>query len=135
MILLRQKLTLCFCAVIFTFLALEGGMRLGGFILTWAREARNSAGLKQGHDYRIMCIGESTTAGGYPYLLEQILNDKQAGVRFKVINEGVVATTTPEILRNLERNLERYRPDMVIAMMGMCAPVSSSCFRISDVAW
>ena len=69
--------------------------------------------------YRILCLGESTTDGQWPYPLEKMLNDKSIGIRFEVIDKGKGGTTTDFIVLGLEQNLDRYKPDMVIAMMGI----------------
>ena len=70
-----------------------------------------------------MCLGESTTAVGgedaYPYQLQEILNENNMGIRFSVINKGVPGAHTSAIIEQLESNLNKYKPDMVIAMMGI----------------
>ncbi|MCD4779496.1 MAG: tetratricopeptide repeat protein [Candidatus Omnitrophica bacterium] len=74
-------------------------------------------------NYRILCLGESTTKLGdspsYPLQLENILNEKLPGTTFSVINEGVPATNTTAILSNLEENLNDYNPHVVVTMMGI----------------
>ncbi len=67
-----------------------------------------------------MCIGESTTAGGYPWELEEALLNKSAGrASFTVINKGINGTNSGTILAQLKVNLDRYRPDLVLVMMGI----------------
>ncbi len=73
---------------------------------------------------RLLCIGESTTAMGgpdsYPRQLERLLNKSRPGrCRFEVVNAGIPAATTTEILEKLPSWIERYNPDAVIAMMGI----------------
>jgi tetratricopeptide (TPR) repeat protein len=68
---------------------------------------------------RVLCLGESTTFGAqvaYPAELEKLLN--AGGRRYQVINGGVPGIDTDEILRRLDGNLARYRPHIVVAMMG-----------------
>src|SRR5207249_3899840 len=76
--------------------------------------------------YRVLCIGESTTALGgedsYPSQLERSLNARGKGVSFSVINRGLPAVTTDVIVGHLEENLARYGPDVVVAMMGINDP-------------
>lgn len=73
--------------------------------------------------YRILCLGESTTALGgvnsYPAQLEKILNQKNLGIQFAVVNKGIAAANTTEVVLKLEVQLDRYKPDMVITMMGI----------------
>lgn len=112
----------CFVALV----ALEGLLRLGG-LLYQSRPAVASRPLRApGNHYRILCLGESTTAGvawgdgAYPRQLERILNERAAGrATFTVVNEGEVATTTDVILAKLPERLEKYQPDIVVAMMGI----------------
>lgn len=71
---------------------------------------------------RILCLGESTTALGgeysYPSQLEHILRKRLPGTMFKVINEGYPGINTSVILSQAEANLNKYKPDFVITMMG-----------------
>ena len=97
---------------------LEAGLRLGGFVQLTLHEYSNLQSIKQKGAYRILCLGESTTEGGYPHFLEQVLNQHNVGVRFSVIDKGIASTNTFFILSNIESYLTEYRPDMVVAMMG-----------------
>jgi len=94
-------------------------MRLGGFVISSLQERRNRISLQQKGTYRIMCLGESTTAGQYSSYLEEILNSHDTGIKFSVIDKGLAGSTTPYILNMLESDLEAYHPDMVISMMGI----------------
>jgi tetratricopeptide (TPR) repeat protein len=119
---LRQKIILMLFGVFLCFIILEAGLRLGGFIFLFLQERRNIVSLRQKGAFRIMCLGESTTALGgaysYPSQLEQILNQRNIGIKFSVINKGIGASNTVTILYDLEDNLNKYKPDMVITMMG-----------------
>ena len=83
------------------------------------QEYRNKQTLKQKGAYRILCLGESTTAGQYPAFLEESLNRRNTGIKFSVIDKGIGGATTADILGRLEYNIDKYRPDMVITMMGI----------------
>lgn len=87
------------------------------------QEHRNIASVGQKSSYRIMCVGESTTALGgqnsYPYQLQEILNQRNIGLQFSVVNKGIPSGNTTAILAELDENLNTYQPDMVIAMMGI----------------
>jgi len=115
----REKISLIIFGLCLFLILLETGLRLAGFILLSMQEYRNLQSVKQKGAYRIMCIGESTTAGRYPAFLEEILNQRNIGIKFSVVNKGVSAINTTLILANLESNINNYRPDMVIAMMGI----------------
>lgn len=73
--------------------------------------------------YRIVAIGESTTAQmsapAWPELLEIELNKRVGKKFFQVYNLGVPGTNTSLILSRLPADLDQYRPNMVISMMGI----------------
>lgn len=118
----KQKIVLIIFGLLLFLILLEISLRLGGFIFLSIQEHRNMVSLRQKGAYRILCLGESTTAGGespWPNQLEQILNERDTVIKFSVINKGIPAVNTTEILKQLEANLDRYMPDMVIAMIGI----------------
>ena len=68
--------------------------------------------------YRIICLGDSTTANSeYVKILEMLLN-KDTDKKFEVWNCGVAGYSTLQQLRALRHKWLRYNPDMVI--MGFC---------------
>jgi len=119
---LKHKLLLFLFSLIVTFFILEIFLRLGGFIFSFQQNQTNQMDPSQDH-YRILCIGESTTALGgddsYPSQLEKILNQTHGTKKFKVINKGLVSKTTQDILEQLPDFLRRYRPHIVVGMMGV----------------
>jgi len=111
-----------FSGLILVILLVESALRIGTFMLVCIQEHRNCLSLRQSGTYRIMCLGESTTAGGndsYPAYLERILNSRNKGIRFSVINKGRFGVNSDYILAQLEENLVAYKPNMVIVMMGI----------------
>jgi len=133
---LKQKIILVICGVFLCVASLEIGLRLGGFIFLSLQELRNTASIKQRGTYRILCLGESTTALGgeysYPSQLEKILNQRDIGIKFSVINKGIPGTNSAAIASQLEYNLGKYNPDMVITMMGINE--GGGFIRYGDVA-
>lgn len=118
-----QKSALVFFSLFITLAAVETTLQLAGKLyLKWQNPQRHSR-FSAENETRIMCIGESTTAIGfgdsYPATLERMLNQKFPHRNFVVINEGVSGTTTRDILATLESKLNKYRPHMVISMMGI----------------
>lgn len=71
----------------------------------------------------ILCIGESTTEWGlneaYPTFLQNKIDSEFGKGKYLVINAGITGTDTQEILKNLERNIQTYKPQIVISMMGI----------------
>lgn len=78
-------------------------------------------------DYRIFCVGESTTWGvgasdpiqkGYPRQLEILLNNQFRGMKIRCFFEQAIGQNTSEILLKFPRYIEKYRPQLVIFMVG-----------------
>lgn len=117
-LLLKQKIVLVLFGLGLFLILLELGLRLGGFAIFTLQEYRNLESIKQKGAYRILCLGESTTEGQYPHFLEEILNQQSTNIRFSVVDKGIPHTTT-YIVNHLEENLEKYKPDLVVTMMGI----------------
>ncbi len=104
--------------------ALEGGMRVAGFVVRSAQDRDNARRLRQQHQFRILCLGESTTAGEagiprYPEALQKILNRQNLGVSVVAINMGRSGAVTSELVEQLETEIEAFKPNIVVAMMGI----------------
>ena len=117
--LLWQKITLMLFGLFLTIIILEIGLRIGGLTILSIQEHRNLQSIKQKGSLRIMCLGESTTQNQYSVYLEEILNQRNIGIKFSVIDKGLGSTKTSVILLQLEANLDKYRPDIVVTMMGI----------------
>jgi len=119
----RQKIFLVLFGIFLALIILELGLRIGGFVLSSYQKSGNKITNNLDNTYRILCLGESTTAIGgehsWPSQLEVILNNKSSEIKFKVFNEGVGGTNTAFILARLNSNLNKYKPDMVITMIGI----------------
>jgi len=113
-----KKASLAVFTVILTLVALEIILRMVGFAILSAQEYRNRQAIKQTGRFRVLCLGESTTQNQYPPYLEEILNKRQTGIKFNVIDKGLAGVTTTTVLSNLESNLDKYKPDIVVTMMG-----------------
>ncbi|MCB4792523.1 MAG: tetratricopeptide repeat protein [Elusimicrobia bacterium] len=116
---MKKKVVLIFLGVIFSLVLIEAGLRLGGFIYNSRQEIRNREELKKKQVCRILCLGESTTQKQYPKYLEEELNNRDIGIKFSVIDKGRAGTNTNFIAAKLEEDLDRYKPDMIITMMGI----------------
>ncbi len=73
--------------------------------------------------FRVMCIGESTTAMGgefsWPAQLELLLNERGDSRRYQVINRGLGGADSSVLMARLDDDLEHFEPHMVVVMMGM----------------
>lgn len=121
-IFIKQKISLVLFGVFLCLILLEIGLRMGGFIILSLREHKNRLALREKETFPIMCLGGSTTAccgeNSYPAQLEEVLNKRNIGIRFNVINKGIEGMNSAGILSQLEKNLDMYNPDMVISMIG-----------------
>jgi len=119
----KQKLLLAAAGAFLFLILLELGMRAGAQVILYVQGQNNTAAAQKQGAFRILCLGESTTALGgadsYPAQLERILDIRGGGRKFAVFNEGIVAAHTQAIISRLENMLDKYHPDMVIAMMGI----------------
>jgi tetratricopeptide (TPR) repeat protein len=103
---------------------IEAGMRTAGWLIRAAQTYRNQQALRQRHEYRILCLGESTTAGNaehgrYPEMLEQILNRQDLGVQVAVINRGQTGGSSRHVVGSLDKDLNEFEPNLVVVMMGI----------------
>ncbi|MBR9679095.1 MAG: tetratricopeptide repeat protein [Nanoarchaeota archaeon] len=121
-----KKIGVLFFSIILTIAILEFGIRAGGLAFLFAQNSQNQitgyTTFTEQKEYRILCLGESTTAGirnSWPQQLEITLNNKSEKIKFKIFNEGIPGTNTGLIISTLEENLEKYSPNMVISMMGI----------------
>jgi len=120
---MKRKLLLFILGIVF----LEALLRIGGFLYLETKEWKSKDDLHAEAEtdagYRIMTLGESTTAdesgnSPWPGQLEEILNSKSSMIIFKVINKAVDGVTTHFLMATLEESLDKYKPNMVVAMMG-----------------
>jgi len=96
---------------------LELGLRAASVLLRPSRSSFSETG--PGNQIRILCIGESTTAGKWPQLLESTLNQQHPDLSFQVFNHGIVGIHTGEVLGLLPQWLDESRPQIAITMLGI----------------
>lgn len=113
-----KKILLIFLGFLMALIILEITMQAAGFSMLYYRDYKNNKALKNKSKYKIMCLGESTTYGGYPKELQKILNQKYSG-KFTVIDCGIPATNLDSIFKMLNHNIAKYHPDGVVCMMGI----------------
>jgi tetratricopeptide (TPR) repeat protein len=114
-----RRLGLAAFGVLLAAVLVEAALRAGGFAVLTLQDRRNAEKARETGTYRIMCVGESTTQGQYPAALEKRLDDAGLGVRFAVVDRGLAGATSTVLVDRLEADLDAYRPDMVVAMMGI----------------
>jgi len=113
-----QSIAVIFCGLILIALTFEIGLRVSGFIMASLREHKNMQSIKKKGSCRILCLGESTTQNQYPPYLDSTLSNSNTGIKFSIIDKGLVGADTGSILAQLEDSLDKYQPDIVVTMMG-----------------
>ncbi len=121
-----KNILLVLAGIIFVLILAELSLRMAGKIY-YASRIKNEALRPQDKDaIRILCLGDSYTFGmgadkgySYPEQLERILNANNPQKNFIVYNAGVPGNTSSKLLSHLDENLERYRPHILIVMIGM----------------
>ena len=120
---ITQKIVLVIFGLFLCMVLIEAGLRIGGLTFLTLQLYRNRISMGERGVYRILCLGESTTVTGghdsYPDKLERILNSHKTGISFSVANKGQSAINTDYILNHLNDNMVKYKPDMLITMMGI----------------
>jgi hypothetical protein len=119
---MREKIGAALLGLLVVLITLELVFRAGAAVFTLQQTHLNEIALREGKECRILCVGESTTAMGgrfsYPSQLQDVLNSRRREITFPVINGGLIGASSSDIVAGLERSLDRYRPRIVVAMMG-----------------
>jgi tetratricopeptide (TPR) repeat protein len=124
---LKEKVLVFFIGLITITVLLETGLRIEGMIYPKKDVSENRISrTRHNQDYVILCIGDSQTFGlgaayddSYPRQLERILNENYFKKKFIVINAGVVGSNSSQALKELQKGMEAYFPDLVIALVGV----------------
>src|SRR5882672_1267859 len=118
----KERLWLFIFGISLAVVCLELSLRMAGMFVLYLQERHNHLSFSR-NEYRILCLGESTTALGgedsYPSQLEAMLNAQSRQQKFTVINQGIISTTSDYIVSHLEQDLDVYKPQLVVVMMGI----------------
>jgi tetratricopeptide (TPR) repeat protein len=83
----------------------------------WATAPRSVAFTEDGQ-VRILCLGDSMTAGMYPRHLQRYLDRERPGVDFLVVDKGLSGSITSEVMALLPEALATFDPAIVVTMLG-----------------
>tara|TARA_Y100000588_G_scaffold379206_1_gene460978 strand:- start:342 stop:1778 length:1437 start_codon:yes stop_codon:yes gene_type:complete len=72
---------------------------------------------KSERDFRVFCLGGSTTGGPFPKLLHELLVRSEVGRAVEVVNLGIITFNSYQVL-DIARKLPQYDPDLLIVYMG-----------------
>ena len=116
------RLGLALGALALSLALVEIGLRLLGARVLARQDAANRRGLEQASAV-VLCLGESTTQGradtSWPLALQALLDQRLGAGRVKVVNRGVSGTNSRDIVARLPTDLDDWRPDLVISMVGI----------------
>ena len=113
-----KKILLVILGIILSLVFLEIGLQITSFTLSIIKECKKEI-IKDTNTITILCLGESTTDGQWPPILQAILNKKSKNKKFIVIDEALSGTNTRRIAEKIENYLIKYNADIVISMMGI----------------
>lgn len=121
--LLRRRVVVAGLGLLLAMALLEGGLYATRLVMDLFQEHRTQDSLGGPGEERILCLGDSTTElggdGAWPHQLELVLREIDPGSRYRVINGGRTCTDTGDVAADLQRNLDRYRPRLVVVMVGI----------------
>ena len=86
------------------------------FYIPIKQNYHNNKIINKDSQYKIICLGESTTAGAYPIQLQKILDEKYPD-KFSVIDCGNPGQLLASILKSLDNNITKYNPNIAICMI------------------
>lgn len=120
----RKNLFFSLITFVLLFLFFEAILNLGGFLYFYIYSNLDNPKIEE-DTFRILFLGESTTEGGYaglgndyPAQVEKTLQFKYSEIKIRSYNQGIGGIETTAILRNLDRNMIKYGPHLVIIMAG-----------------
>jgi lysophospholipase L1-like esterase/Tfp pilus assembly protein PilF len=115
----QSKIALVLFGILMGLVLLESGLRIAGFLVQLPNRLHIYKELKAKKELTILCLGESTTQGQWPAFLEESFHRYKPGVKLTVIDEGLGGTTTTVVASRIAHYLDRYKPDIVVTMMGI----------------
>ena len=68
-------------------------------------------------DFRVFCLGGSTTRGPFPSLLHELLKRSKVDKTVEVVNLGIDTFNSYQVL-DITKKLPQYDPDLLIIYMG-----------------
>ncbi|MDP2927952.1 MAG: GDSL-type esterase/lipase family protein [Candidatus Omnitrophota bacterium] len=128
----KQKALLILIGLVIVLLFMESSLRLAGFICTVYRTKNRQITVASGKQIiKILCLGDSFTFGlgggygnDYPSQLEKMLNENVRDKKFIVYNRGIPGNNSSMVLKNLVRNINTYKPDIALLLIGSNDPTT-----------
>ena len=105
---MKSKLLALFLGLAAVLIAGETALRVTGQV--WRGKTRYEK--NDGSRYTVLCLGDSFTFGS------ELLNSGGPGRPVSVLNGGIPGQNTAQILRHLEFNIEKAKPDLIVLLAG-----------------
>lgn len=124
---LKKKVIFTTFIIIMIVCLVELGLWIEGYIILRLNQPSNVISkIKDKDEFVILCLGDSYTFGigvdyqdSYPRHLENILDENPPKIRrFKVYNLGIPGSNSSQLANNLQCNIDKYNPDLLIVMTG-----------------
>ncbi len=117
-----KRLVLLLGSVVMALVLLEVALQVGHlFVKDWSVLRRQS----EGSALRVLCLGDSNTYGlnvprdkTYPARLETLWNEKADVRPIVVLNMGYPGTNSSQVLRDFDRQLDLFEPEVVLLEVG-----------------
>lgn len=109
--------------IIVIFVIIEAGLRIFGYYY-YSKQIVLDEGVGDS-TITVLCIGDSYTYGigahsdkSYPSQLAGVIKNKE-NIPVRVVNAGICAGNTTQMLEEIHGLLQQYRPDVVVMLFGM----------------
>ncbi len=122
--------------MIITVCLIELGLRIGGYVaLKLNPPLKSISAVKDKSKFVILCLGDSYTFGigtvyqySFPRQLGNILNRRFPRNKFQVYNLGIPGSNSSQLVNNMQYNINKYNPALLIIMTGR-----NDTWNLSDV--
>lgn len=118
-----KKTSYIFILTVIVLVLLEISFRIAAFVKV---ELLSPSAEKTEGVFTILCVGDSTTEGlmvdkqfSYPSQLQKLLDTNVPQKKFRVINLGYGGINSSQVLNRFEKNLGKYRPDLIVLQVGV----------------
>ncbi len=125
----RKKLLRATGEIALTIIILEVALRLIGFTHVAKQQTFAPKPSYQNNEQRILCIGDSTTANQWPPYFAQLISEHVPDQNYTVIDKGHPGADSAAIAAQCATYFQEYKPDVVIAMIGINDTYSTVAFK------
>lgn len=114
-----KKISLIIVGIILSLVILEIGLQTVYYSNKLIKNYKINKQLKDKDTITILCLGESTTDGQWPPILQKILDEKSKNKKFNIIDAGKIGCNTNDIIIKASNIILNENIDIIISMMGI----------------